>query len=145
MSSFTTPLLVKVLDNGSNYEVLETFDYYLDSKDGAAFSVESGFVTDFASVPRIFWSVFPPFGRYTKAAVLHDRLCVGYLNKQTYSDIAKDKEKLESNLKNRIIRRYEADKYFLESMKAIKVGKFTRYCLYFSVRLYAILKYGYRA
>jgi hypothetical protein len=37
-------------------------------------SVPEGFVTDFASVPRIFWSVLPRDGVYTYAAVLHDYL-----------------------------------------------------------------------
>jgi hypothetical protein len=33
-----------------------------------------GFVTDFASVPRMFWSLLPPDGNYSHAAVLHDYL-----------------------------------------------------------------------
>lgn len=33
-----------------------------------------GFVTDFASVPRLFWTLLPPDGIYTYAAVLHDFL-----------------------------------------------------------------------
>lgn len=33
-----------------------------------------GFVTDFASVPRLFWTLLPPDGVYTYAAVLHDFL-----------------------------------------------------------------------
>ncbi|OOG89416.1 hypothetical protein B0E41_00445 [Hydrogenophaga sp. A37] len=33
-----------------------------------------GFVTDFASVPRLFWTLLPPDGAYTYAAVLHDFL-----------------------------------------------------------------------
>lgn len=39
-----------------------------------AFQVPRGFVTDFASVPRPFWSIFPPDGKYAYAAVLHDWL-----------------------------------------------------------------------
>lgn len=39
-----------------------------------AFRVPKGFVTDFASVPRPFWSIFPPDGKYAYAAVLHDWL-----------------------------------------------------------------------
>lgn len=34
--------------------------------------VPSGFVTDFASVPRPFWAILPPAGRYTQAAIAHD-------------------------------------------------------------------------
>ena len=36
------------------------------------YDVPEGFVTDGASVPRIFWSVFPPVGRYFVAAIVHD-------------------------------------------------------------------------
>ena len=37
-----------------------------------AVTVPKGFVTDFASVPRVFWSLLPPDGIYTYAAVIHD-------------------------------------------------------------------------
>ena len=36
------------------------------------FVVPRGFVTDLASVPRVFWAAFPPCGRFTPAAVVHD-------------------------------------------------------------------------
>jgi hypothetical protein len=38
--------------------------------------IPSGFATDLASVPRIFWVLLPPDGTYERAAVLHDALCV---------------------------------------------------------------------
>lgn len=37
--------------------------------------VPAGFVTDFASVPRVAVWLIPRFGRYTPAAILHDWLC----------------------------------------------------------------------
>jgi hypothetical protein len=36
--------------------------------------VPVGFVTDFASIPRPFWSLLPPDGEYTYPAVVHDYL-----------------------------------------------------------------------
>lgn len=39
-----------------------------------AVHVPRGFVTDFASVPRPFWTLFRPDGDYAFAAVLHDYL-----------------------------------------------------------------------
>jgi hypothetical protein len=36
--------------------------------------VPIGFVTDFASIPRPFWSALPPDGLYAYAAVIHDYL-----------------------------------------------------------------------
>lgn len=145
MSSFREPLDVRVRDDGKHYEVLDTFTYYLDNNKEALLKVEKGFITDFASVPRIFWSIYPPFGRYTKCAVLHDRLCVAFLNKELWNNVAVDKDKLPVALQNRFVRRYEADKLFLDSMKAIKVNAFTRFVLYASVRIYAIFKYGLKA
>lgn len=34
--------------------------------------VPRGFISNGASVPRIFWSLYPPVGRYFLAAVVHD-------------------------------------------------------------------------
>lgn len=39
-----------------------------------AVNVPSGFVTDFASIPQVFWSVLRPDGEYAYAAVVHDYL-----------------------------------------------------------------------
>ncbi|MCY1300000.1 hypothetical protein D9M68_336620 [compost metagenome] len=36
--------------------------------------VPCGFVTDFASIPRMFWSVLRPDGLYAYAAIIHDYL-----------------------------------------------------------------------
>jgi hypothetical protein len=40
--------------------------------------VPAGRITDLASVPRILWAIYPPFGRYTRAAVIHDDLYDGH-------------------------------------------------------------------
>ena len=39
-------------------------------------NVPRGFVSDGASVPQAFWSIFPPFGKYLEAAVVHDYIYV---------------------------------------------------------------------
>jgi hypothetical protein len=36
--------------------------------------VPAGFVTDFASIPKVFWSALKPDGEYAHAAVFHDYL-----------------------------------------------------------------------
>ena len=41
---------------------------------GEVFEVPADFNTDFASVPRVFAWFLPRYGRYTKAAILHDWL-----------------------------------------------------------------------
>jgi hypothetical protein len=36
--------------------------------------VPKGFVTDFATIPRVFWTMLRPDGEYTYAAIVHDYL-----------------------------------------------------------------------
>jgi hypothetical protein len=54
-----------------------TEDYAFRSSRGVTWTVRSGFVTDGASIPSIFYSLIgPPVGgEYTEAAVLHDAVC----------------------------------------------------------------------
>ena len=123
MSSFTSPLKVEVYDCGRVYILTESFCYYREDKSKKDIIVPKGFMTDFASTPRILWSVLPPFGRYAKCAVLHDYLCEEF-----------HKGKCNRN---------EADRIFLESMEAISIPFFTKWSLYLGVRIYALLK-GYK-
>jgi hypothetical protein len=41
-------------------------------------SVPIGFKTDLASLPRFLWAVFPPYGKYLRAAIIHDFLLSDY-------------------------------------------------------------------
>ena len=52
-----------------------------------AVRVPTYFVTDFASVPRLFWSALPPDGQYAYAAVVHDYL---YWEQDLPRDISDD-------------------------------------------------------
>ena len=74
--------------------------------------VPKGFETDFASIPRIFWRVWPPWGPWTPAAIMHDRLYV------THSTTRK-----------------EADRRFREAMRLCDVNWFTRWAFWAGVRL----------
>lgn len=72
MSEFTTDLKIKPVGCG-RWELLEAFDYYTD--DGRTVEVPVGFTTDFASIPRLVWPIYPPYGdTWGKAAVVHDYL-----------------------------------------------------------------------
>ena len=44
------------------------------AQDGREVVVPKGFVTDFASIPRLFWSILRPDGEYTYPAIIHDYL-----------------------------------------------------------------------
>lgn len=58
-----------------HWELVADFRVLIDTNETKEFiSVPKGYRTDLASVPRIFWSIIPPFGNYSKAAVVHDYL-----------------------------------------------------------------------
>lgn len=121
MSSFTKPLVLKVLENGTKYELMEEFEYYLEEDKEYKITIPKGFITDLASVPRILYTLIPPFGRYSKSCVLHDYLCCLFFQ-------------------NKITRK-RADYIFKESMQAVGVKKRYIYTLYFGVRLWAFLHF----
>jgi hypothetical protein len=52
----------------------------------AAVEVPKGFVTDFASIPRVFWSVLPTDGNYAYSAILHDYLYWTQMGKREDAD-----------------------------------------------------------
>lgn len=47
----------------------------INSPFGIGVEVPAGYITDLASVPRIFWRILPPFGEYSSASIVHDYLC----------------------------------------------------------------------
>lgn len=99
--------------NGSRLFSLESSFRYIGTTDMV--TVPAGFVTDGASVPRVFWNILQPFGEYFEAAIIHDYL---------YSP------------RNRFITRERADAIFLEAMKEVGVGWLTRRTIYRAVRLF---------
>lgn len=132
MSSFTTPLRVTPVDGEDNlWELLETFEYELGAKgSGNRVVCPAGERTDFASIPRILWSILPPWGKYGKAAVIHDHLCVF----KCYHDV---------NNFPVYVTRAQGDAIFLEAMEVLNVPPFVRNTMYKFVRAYAIIK-GYK-
>lgn len=122
MSSFTKPLQVENVDE-RRWKLLEEFDYFIGAVDsGESVSVPAGTVTDFASIPRPLWNILPPWGKYGKAAVIHDFM---------YSQ-----HQITSNGKQVDIERKQADDIFLEAMKVLGVGTVTRYVMYYAVRVF---------
>ena len=110
MSSFTKPLIVKYLD-GHWWELVEGFEYQDEDN---IIKVPQGFLTDFASIPRIFWSIVgSPSGKYGKAAVIHDWL---YATHTTT--------------------RRKADKIFREAMKVLKVKWWKRRLIWIAIRAF---------
>ena len=81
--------------------------------DGREFTIPKGFITDFASVPKAFWSILPPMGKYGLAALLHDYL-----------------------YRTGLVSRKEADKLFLKMMKKLGVSRWKRIVMYLAVRVF---------
>lgn len=111
MSSFTELLTVTKI-SARKWKVEREFTYYVGTEEGKGITVHKGFETDFASVPRIFWIIFPPDGSYTQSAVLHDFL---YYYK--------------------LYTRKRCDTIFLEAMGVLKVRWWKRRLIYRAVRL----------
>jgi len=73
MSSFTTPLIVKIhVKNPQEREIYVPFTYV--TNDGRTITAPKGFFTNFASTPKFLWEFLPPLDHYGKAAVIHDYL-----------------------------------------------------------------------
>ena len=63
-------VIVQQLDD-ENWAVREPFSY---SGRKETWEIYDGMTTDFASIPRIFVWFLPRYGKYTKAAIVHDYL-----------------------------------------------------------------------
>lgn len=112
MSRFTQALLVSPLADGISWVLMREFGYDVGAEgSGDMIDVPVGFQTDFASVPRALWWVFPTWGTYGNAAVIHDWLYY----EQTRS-------------------RKDADEVFLEAMGVLGVPGWKRTLLFMAVR-----------
>jgi len=78
-------------------------------------TVPKDFITDGASIPRLFWSIIGPFGDYFAAAVVHDFL---------YS------------LHNDTCNRKESDLIFKEAMFNLGVPWYRREVIFRAVRMF---------
>lgn len=119
---FLEPLRVEFID-GRYWVLLTSFEYRLkDDSEGSEYvRIGAGFRTDFASIPRGLWNLFPPTGKYTPAALVHD--C---LYKTAYV------ERIDGTL--RTVDRWEADQIFYDAMAVLGVNWFTRRAIWAGVR-----------
>lgn len=90
-----------------------------------AWSVPVGSPTDFASVPRVFVWFLPRYGRYTRAAILHDHLW-----------------RTEAPAGN--VTWVEADGVFRRAMRELDVPFLRRWMMWAAVRWGALIKPGGR-
>lgn len=102
-------LQIELLPDGRSAKLLTP--YRVRTEDGVSVDVPAGFVTDFASVPRFFWRVLPPWGKYSPAAVVHDYL---YYSGQ--------------------VSREDADRTFARLMQSLGVPGWKITIMYYAVR-----------
>lgn len=105
--------------------LLEPLEYRVGSADSPeVIIVPAGFETDFASVPFGFRNLFPPMGRWSRAAIVHDHIYqLGGVN----AGIC-DGEPVSYTRKR-------ADEIFREAMIVLGVPAWRRELMYAAVRL----------
>ena len=112
MSRFTESLVVTPLPDGKTWIILSDFGYEIGEEgSGNVINVPIGTYTDFASIPRLLWSILPRWGKYGNAAVIHDWL---YWNQDRS--------------------RVKADRILREGMEVLEVPKWTQFAIYYAVR-----------
>ncbi len=98
--------------DGENWFLRAELQYEVREGSGLIIPVPAGFVTDFASIPRPFWSILPPWGKYGPPAIVHDYL---------YWDQRCTRE--------------QADAVMLLAMEDTHVSCFRRRLIYWALRL----------
>jgi len=104
-------LLVRPLKDGRRWALDSIFGF--SSRSGVVVQIPIGFTSDFASIPRILWSIAPPIGQYSAAAWIHDWLYWVQVTTRT-----------------------EADAIFNEAMTISCVGSVKRAIIFRMVRLF---------
>lgn len=113
MKKFTNELIVRSF--GNKWELVEPFSFYYkkQNKTIETIVIPKGFITDFASTPRILYPIIPPIGIYNKACIIHDYI-----------------------YQERIFPRKTCDLCFLQAMEVLEVPKWKRYLMFIIVRLF---------
>ena len=114
----SNPLVEQVGDR--DWEVAKPLIYRGQTDE---FTVPAGMPTDFASVPRVFVWFLPRYGRYTKAAILHD-----YLWRYRVGDPSQP------------VTRRDADGLFRRVMRELGVPFLRRWIMWTAVRWAALTK-----
>lgn len=110
IAQFLSPLRLEDVD-GAEGILLEPLRFYSDRLKRIVVA-PAGFKTDFASIPRGLWNIFPKRGKHDKAAVLHDA---------AYRNV------LQGHLGNLLtLPKNQCDGLFAETMEVSGVGWFSR-------------------
>ena len=98
--------------------------------------IPKGFITDGATIPKLFWNILSPFGRFFKSCALHDYICL----------MAKLKNNEAPNLKEGIAiatqYRKRADTLLSLSMKKQGIKLWRRLLIMVNVRAYTFFTFS---
>lgn len=150
-SSFVTPLEYEALpgqrrEGRQLFRLTAPFVYDIGFKGSAVtIEVERGFVTDFASIPRLADDLFGlnPMGRHNKAVVIHDKLYADPTLAEIIAERIFIEERAPLNvcglnigkLYDKAAPRFTADLIMLEASGVLGVNLFTRHIHYLGVRI----------
>jgi hypothetical protein len=120
VSSFLSPIRAEDLEDGYTRRLLEDVVYHVGSpKSTDKIVVPAGTIWDGGSVPQIFWNVVSPWGRASKAYLLHDHL---YATQE----------------RSRLV----SDAILMEAMEVLGVNYFQRKAVYQCVRLFGFVAWN---
>lgn len=122
---------VSVTEHGDYWKLLQPLVYEGNTD---RWVIPAGFVTDFASIPKIFTPLLPRTGRHNRAAVGHDylyRIAVGIVPS---CDLHVSQAECDRNLPPWLSRK-EADRIFLRMMRELEVPEWRARAMYLGVRV----------
>lgn len=106
--------------------VINSFTYFIGSIPSKEWvTIPKGYLTDGASVPRVFWSLLPPWGKYGQAVVVHDYLC-----EHPYIETVKGPVEID---------RKRVDEILEESLRVLNVPAWKRRLMMSGVNSYRVL------
>ena len=112
IATFPKMLRYQHIFDTQNVQLTDTFVFR--SKIAGTVEVPAGYISDGASVPRLFQNIFPPYGKYLEAAVAHDYI---------YSDIF-----------DRFTKK-QADNVFRELLEVLRIPEWKIKLMYRGVKL----------
>lgn len=113
------PKLSPISEN--KFELIEEYSVTLTT--GELITIEKGYQTNGADIPRLLWRIYPPFSpEYMPAVVVHDYLC-------DIADALTDKKERKSAF-------LFADKAFKDILQQLEISKIKIFLFYNAVRLH---------
>lgn len=113
------------------FAALPGYRYYIGSESsGRWVDVETGFITDGATIPRALWWLLPPIEEYTQCTTLHDKLCTTYFVTELHNGV-------ECNVP---VTRVEIDAILKESMDVLEVTPWKKKLIMAGVNLNRLIK-----